>query len=268
MTFGEYNHLFGILSEPQNESSDAYKPIVLILNSGLVNRAGPFRMSAELARVLTSSGYEVFRFDLSGIGDSERPNTDRRGFEERNLDDIEKAVCCLRKRNPSQKVIVLGLCTGADFSHRAGSRISSVSGCILLDGYGYPSMRFYLKRFVPILLNPIRFFKAAAMVFKALAKPETSNDDSGFTWEHPLKSEYIENMETMHKRNVKHLYVHTGGVKSYFNYANQYKDVFSKYPFSKDVTTEYFENADHSYILLKQRKQLFSLITDWLSTEF
>ena len=192
ITFGEYNHLIGILSEPQGENSNPDKPIILILNSGLVNRAGPFRMSTELAHVLTSQGYDVFRFDLSGIGDSERPSADKRGFEERHLDDIEEAVECLGKRKPSQKVIVLGLCTGADFAHRAGARLSGVAGCILLDGYGYPSKRFYFKRFAPILLNPIRFIKAIATVIKGLSKSASSEKQESvgdaFTWEHPPKS--------------------------------------------------------------------------------
>ena len=76
--FGEHSNLLGILSESNtlNKSNDI--PGVIILNAGLVNRTGPFRMSVELARLLAENGCNVLRFDLSGIGDSEKPNNDRR----------------------------------------------------------------------------------------------------------------------------------------------------------------------------------------------
>lgn len=67
--FGE--GLVGVLSRPRQIV--AGRPAVILLNAGLVQRSGPFRVYAQLARALASCGFVVLRFDLSGRGDSASP---------------------------------------------------------------------------------------------------------------------------------------------------------------------------------------------------
>lgn len=43
---------------------------VIVLNSGLVHRPGPARLSVHLARALAAAGRACIRFDYSGVGDS------------------------------------------------------------------------------------------------------------------------------------------------------------------------------------------------------
>ena len=65
--FGEKQNLVGILSEPDNQRESNDKPLVLILNSGLVHRPGPLRVNKEFSLYLAEQGFASFRFDLSGI---------------------------------------------------------------------------------------------------------------------------------------------------------------------------------------------------------
>ena len=74
-------------------------------------------------------------------------------------------------------------------------------------------------------------------------------------------------MEVMHNRGVKHLYVYTGGVKTYYMYEKQYYDVFKQYDFCSDVEVKYLENSDHTYILQQYRTEMFKMISDWLTTK-
>src|ERR1700754_2059370 len=67
---GARNSMVGLVTQPVDyEPSD--RPVFVILNSGIIHRVGHHRMYVSLARMLARAGYQVLRFDLSGIGDSE-----------------------------------------------------------------------------------------------------------------------------------------------------------------------------------------------------
>src|ERR1700722_13909181 len=67
---GARKTMVGMMTQPvEYEPGD--RPVVVILNSGIIHRVGHHRMYVVLARMLAGAGYQVLRFDLSGIGDSE-----------------------------------------------------------------------------------------------------------------------------------------------------------------------------------------------------
>src|SRR5215471_10633060 len=68
--FGAQRSLVGIVSHPAD--FDPARPAVLLLNAGLMHRAGPYGVYVKLARQLASLGFLVLRFDFSGVGDSPR----------------------------------------------------------------------------------------------------------------------------------------------------------------------------------------------------
>ena len=87
-------------------------PTVVILNAGLLHRVGPNRMSVRLASSLADRGIGSFRFDLSGIGDSDTTDTDLLDTE-RAIADIRSALDHLDARGGTGTYVVAGLCTGA-----------------------------------------------------------------------------------------------------------------------------------------------------------
>ena len=270
--FGKYKNLVGIYSPPVEKGSLSGDTAIMILNSGLVHRAGPFRENAELAQFLSRAGISVFRFDLSGIGDSEISRNDKRPYRERFSDDIGEAIDFLHTRYKIDKIIVFGLCTGAELAHYAAVRYSQIIGSILIDGYGYPTRTFLVKRYGPVLVDSRRLVKATGkLAGKFLSSNQPKNDSEhleGYLWELPDKNDYISQMQLIHEKGVKQFFVFTGGVKSYYNYQNQFHDGFGSYPFANDVTVEFFEDSDHTFILLEQRRQLFDTILSWLHLTF
>jgi hypothetical protein len=62
--------LIGILHSPSKDANKRHVGIN-ILCPGTKHRVGPHRLNVKLARYLCDLGYFVFRFDPSGIGDSE-----------------------------------------------------------------------------------------------------------------------------------------------------------------------------------------------------
>lgn len=262
---GEKKNLVGFYTPClENETANTG---VIILNAGLVNRAGPFRMGTELARELGKHNFSTFRFDLSGMGESTKLANDSRELNQRYLDDIGEAIAFLKSEN-IKNIVVLGLCTGADLAHKAATLHPEVNGSVLLDGYGYPNFKFWLGKVTALLRNPTRLPKAVLSRLVPSSSGKAADNDLGFTWELPTKQSYINDMQTMHSRNVQQLYIYTGGVKDYYAYKEQFHDAFSSHSFAKDVTVDYLEHADHTFIVVKHRKEMFKLITQWLNHSF
>ncbi len=269
--FGGARNLLGIYAQAEKVNDKGTDLGIVLLNSGLVHRAGPFRIHTELSRHLNQKGYNVFRFDVSGVGDSEITANDSRAYKERFIEDIGEAIDFLKRQYHINRIVVFGLCTGADLAHTAAVRFPQVVGGILLDGYGYPSWRFLLRRYGPVLSNPARLTSAVVKLTARLFKPagqklvESGMDD--FFWILPDKKAYIEEMQNLHQRGVRQLYVYTGGIKHYYNYHNQFQDCFRQYEFANDVQVSYLEHVDHTFILMAYREHLFELVTQWLDRQ-
>jgi len=267
--FGEKQNLVGILSEPNTAQITQDKPLILILNSGLVHRPGPLRMNKEFSLYLAEHGFSSFRFDLSGIGDSEKQASNNQTFKDRNLSDVGEALELIKDKISPTKIIIMGLCTGADLAHRSAVKYKDISGSILLDGYGYPTRKFYMKRYLPILMNPKRFLNIVIRIASTIFSKDKKNISSeqgadAYYWELPDKQDYINEMQLQHKKGNKHLYVYTSGVREYYNYKQQFFDTFKDFDFCSSVDVEYFAYSDHIYILLEQRKQLFDCTLNWI----
>jgi pimeloyl-ACP methyl ester carboxylesterase len=111
--FGEAGSLVGIVtSDPQ---ANADQPAVILLNPGIVHRAGPGRIYVKIARALAASGFAVLRFDFSGIGDSS-VRRDNRRFEESSVDETRAAMNFLHATRGCERFILMGGCSGAAVS--------------------------------------------------------------------------------------------------------------------------------------------------------
>ena len=69
LRFGRQQHLVGVVHEPDEAVA---QPIgILIWNTGIAHRIGPFRVHVDIAEKLCLAGFYVLRFDLSQQGDSD-----------------------------------------------------------------------------------------------------------------------------------------------------------------------------------------------------
>lgn len=264
--FGDNQHLLGILTEPAQGATQ--KPVIIFLNAGVVHHIGPFRMSTDYARALTAEGFSSFRLDLSGIGDSNLGSS-QVSAEQRFINDVKAAMDTLQAQlGAHTRFIVFGLCTGADNAHKVAANDDRLCGAVFLDGYAYPTPKFYWLRYSPILLSPKRLL---GVLLRMVKKPEAaadngaSREDSIFTWSLPAKEKSVGEWTRMLGNGMQMLFVYTGGALNMLNYEQQMFDAVPVMKANQDkLMVKLLRTADHTYTLAQDRAQLLGLIRDWL----
>ena len=267
--FGDENNMLGIVSLP--EIIDENKPAILILNSGLIHRVGPYRMSVEIARNLAKQGFIVFRFDLPNVGDSSGYKTSK-NYQQRTIHEIKSAIDVISQRYKSNKFVSLGLCTGAMNSHIIAVNDKRVISAVMLDAYAYPTFKFLYKRYshkVIKLLNPLFISSLLAKLFKKNHHDnQVSEMDEVSYWELPDKKEIESELKQLAERNVDLLYIYTGGSLYYYNYKHQFRDTFKSIDFKSHLDVELFEKIDHTFTLQRDRDFLFEFLQNWIVRKY
>ena len=125
--------LYGCLTQP---SPGAELAAVFVHGwSGI--RGGPNRLFVHLARAMVEDGIPALRFDLRGRGDSggNGLETSLRTMAE----DLEQAVEFARESTGCSRVLLVGICSGANVAIGALDRVppSSVCGLLLYSVYPF-----------------------------------------------------------------------------------------------------------------------------------
>jgi len=264
--FGINDDLHGILSMPDHEFSET-KPIIVILNSGLLHKVGPFRLSVELARNLALSGYRVLRFDVSGIGDSNMRLA--KAGEDNVVTDIMGAMNYLDSIFGDKHYVLIGLCSGADSSHRVSLIDERVVGSVHLDGYGYRNSAYFFYYFVPRLLS-LRLLKKRIKVMFSDNKHVTQGLDEIEAYNRcfPSVDQAINEFSRIIGRGVKLLYIYTGGVENYYNHKGQLRSLLKSVDLQDALDEEYYPSADHTFSRVNCREKVIQRIVDWLTARF
>jgi pimeloyl-ACP methyl ester carboxylesterase len=270
ITFGNEKNLVGVLTEPDESHEVKDVPCVLILNAGILHHVGPFRLHVVTARHLAAEGYMVFRLDVAGIGDS--VPIKGAGYDESSvISDIRMAMDELRNKKGISDFVLMGLCTGAANAHKAAVADDRVKGAVFLDGYAYPTWRFYIKRYLPVLMDPVRVKNAILRMVRHVVGKSATNSQSvdkqeGFGWWIlPPKKEVQEDFVSLVDRGVNLLYIYSGEESEVYNYPQQLQHAFSSINFNGRLKVIINDEADHTYIMAEDRDKLTRLVTDWLN---
>lgn len=271
--FGPEKNMLGIVSEPESNGTDDKpgKPAILLLNSGLIHKVGPYRMSVELARKLAQQGYLVLRFDLPNIGDSRSYKTTQ-GYRERTITEISSAMDAVTKRYKIASFISIGLCTGAMNSHVITLSDDRVKGAVMLDAYAYPTLQFLIKRYANKLY---KVFYPKVILEKITALFESSEYESDVGqgegieyWLQPTKKEIADDLLSIMSRDVNLLYIYSGGANEIYNYEGQFSDTFKSIDFKNNLNVRLLYKMDHTYTLKNDRDYMLNVITSWVEQKF
>ncbi len=263
MYFGPEQNLLGILTSPERPLAGA--PAVVLLNAGLLHRVGPNRLNVTLARHLAGIGITAFRFDLSGIGDSGL------GEGEVGIDrarrDAAAAMDEVHRSTGIDRFVLVGLCTGAFNAFRVALADERVAGCVLIDGYGYPTARSRLRHYRSRILDPDRW---AGFVRRRLGRGDQVDDAGGtdlvvYETEVVPKERFGSELASLVERDVALMMVYTEFGPLPVNYPGQLRDAFPDVDLDRGVDVVWYPQTDHTFTLPGNRRRLVDDIETWLT---
>lgn len=248
--FGRHGSLIGIVSEP---SRPADGPAVVILNAGIIHKAGPSRFSVGLARRLAGAGSRVLRFDLSGIGDSEM-STEEGTLVEIVQRDIADAIALM---DDGRGVVLAGLCSGADNAFYVAADDERVVGLVLIDPTIHRTPGYYRRRNLQRLKSPRSWWNVLSgrsLYLRWRARRAAPPLPPGYygllTCD---REEALGRARKMRERRVKFLYIVTGGASEYCNHPDQILESLPDAFHPDDLCVEWRPEMGHTLDRLGDR---------------
>jgi len=209
--FGDTNTLTGVYTPDatQSETGRESPPCALYLTAGLLHHIGPSRLHVEMARALSMRGVAGFRFDLSGVGDSETGSLGGY-FMERSVQEVMQCMNFLQTTYGHKRFILFGLCSGADDALATALQDRRVVGVALLNGYSYKAgwfklhkvMAFYLPRLMSVSKVRNRLRGLTARISSRFA-PEAEDANASSRPRAALDPDATDSMVSLLKSDLK-----------------------------------------------------------------
>lgn len=266
--FGRHDSLVGILTSAPSERERI--PVVL-LGAGIIHKVGPSRVSVNLARSLARRGHPVFRFDLSGIGDSVRSPGD--SLEEVVKADIRDAVSFVLEQTSStrQGLCLAGFCSGADNAFHMAGEDGRVEAVALFDPTVHRTSGFHRR----LLLNRMTSSRAWVNVLSGRSlRLRLQSEDEGPTppGYYGLLTSGPEEMDERAAgcvaRGVRFLYCLSRNAQNYCNAPEQVEESFPHAYSEQHFTVAWRPEMDHLLSTREQQRDFAELVAGWLDEAF
>ncbi|MEO7068167.1 MAG: alpha/beta fold hydrolase [Rhodanobacter sp.] len=257
--FGRAQHLIGIIGSPPLGMGNG-KLGIIVLNAGLVQRIGPFRLHVDLTRRLNNSGYPTLRLDLSTLGDSAATGEAQSRAQQVRA-DVADGMTLLGQQAGCARFVLIGLCSGAANAHLVACGEARVAGVVFLDGFAYRTLGFVLRRYLPKLANPLRIWR---FFTRRLQPAKQAVVEPNFGVAVPPREQVRNELAGMLERGIKLCFIYSGGASEYFNHRRQFRECFGSVASHRGISISYLKEADHTYILAPDRQLLLNTIEDWL----
>jgi hypothetical protein len=267
--------LAGVICEPQRADPD--KPVVVILNSGVMHHVGACRLSVKLARELAQrTGLLCVRFDFSGIGDSGKRGQNS-SLEQLALEEIREVLDYFETHRRARRFILCGLCSGAHNAMAAAVDDARVVGLVQFDGHCYPTWKSYLYFYAPRLLKR-KHWKSVTRRAQMKLRGDSRNNPGGIPVvdarfvEQPLfaakppKETMQAGLLALVNRQVKMFFVYTGSDHLDFMYPQQYVECFHAVNFKQLLTVEHYPTATHIFTEPHYQHLLIEQTVVWSKT--
>ena len=273
---GKQKSLVGIVTRiPLNDPTE--RPAVVILNTGIIHRVGHNRMYVDLSRILARAGHTVLRFDFSGIGDSES-RADALPPWESVFSDIAEVLDWMESTHGIRRVILMGLCSGADHALYYGSSDDRVVGLVLMNPTIPPTPKHYLHYFGRRMFR-VRSWLNAAMgrarawtmlgnaIWNFLPKPASVKSETSVDPQSPafLSPAFFEDLyQRSVARDIHFLVILTAGQDTRYTYREQLLDAFPNVSFRHLLRLKFLDDCDHTFLFESNRAQLTDLVLGWV----
>ena len=276
--FGDLGSLIGVWTQPSD--LDTRRPAVVIISAGTVHRAGPWRLHTQLSRVLAREGLASFRFDLSGIGDSER-RTDGAGTRDAIALDVSAALHYVGEHCGVDRFVLLGLCSGAQDALLSAVSDPRVVGVVAMDLIA--EMRNWQHRLWHLrkrmLSGPAAWRRALTNRILRLARvvrhtspeqPQRRRRDLGLEGVRPPlpREELAGVLSRLLERDTRLLLLFSNGLEWNYNHRSQFEENFPALARHPNLTHHFLPGANHTLTARKDRAAAVERITEWLGLDF
>jgi pimeloyl-ACP methyl ester carboxylesterase len=251
--------VFGIVSAPAPDRKK--KTGVVIFNSGILHRPGPFRMHVRLARRLASLGYPTLRFDFPGVGDSlARATRPPMQIVCDVLAHAQQATGCAR-------FVVGGICSAADLGWQLALADERVAGVLLIDGLARKGRYFLIGRLKRALRkSPGDWIDLVRrVVTRAKPTPPIETVENLRDW--PAAGAERQELRTLLDRGTS-LFILFGGGTSYFLHPGQFHDTYGADSRAAGVDFHYWPECDHMMYSEIDRARFIDTFAAWLGQRF
>jgi alpha/beta superfamily hydrolase len=275
VAFGEENRLSGVLTSPTAGPGSGVSCV--IHNSGVVPRAGVARLHVRLARRLAARGVRTLRFDLSGLGDSERASAAARGAEGAT-NDLLAASDFLRDTEGSRGECFIGLCSAAYDGLAVAATSDRAVGLVAIDLIGefrttrhvvthYARRAGRIESWVNAVTAPTR---AAKALQRRLSVPKSTGAPDSWLGVRPVlpRETMRARLDGLLSRGAPVLFVFSGGLEDNYNYEGQLGDALPELRASPLVEDVFMPHARHVFDDRQHQLDLCTTITDWVVRRF
>jgi hypothetical protein len=269
--FGAEVNLVGVLCHPSPDQPTAEDTFVILLNSGTLHRVGPCRLYVKLAQHLANIGIPSLRFDFSGIGDS-HPRSDGLAFHDYSVAEVSSAIDYLSNGAHTPKIILLGICSGADTAWYSAINDPRVSAVVLVDGFAHRNLKFYWHHYKQRIFSAAvwkNFLRNPMDGFAFLSdKPSTDSaadiDGAVFDRDWPDQDKYSAGLEQLKSQKTSLYYVFTGGVYDYLNHPEQFSATYKSMQDYDRLSVDHYPEADHMISDIDTQRELIGKISTWV----
>ncbi|MBP2648525.1 MAG: hypothetical protein H6Q77_2149 [Gemmatimonadetes bacterium] len=275
VAFGPDRRLIGILTAPVAPRLPG-SPHVVLLNSGLIHRVGTSRLHVLLARDLAAGGIATLRFDLSGIGDSER-QPEAITLQQSVEQDISAALAFLSAEHGAGHFVLAGLCSGAYDAFHAAQEDPRISSVVLLDIPGpFLSWRHVVHHLKARVLRsaswrrPIDKLLLYARVLRHVSRPGPGPTEIGYRpgVRRSMSREHMQSaLEEILGRNVHLYFIFTAGVPGNYNHRSQFRRAFPAAAEHSALKHDFLPECDHLFSSSAARARVVSLIREWVASQ-
>ena len=265
--YGENNRGLGMITLPNNVQG---VPVVVMLNSGLLHRAEPYRLNVLTGRRLAEIGYICLRVDLSGKGDTparkELTNRESVALDWRYIK--QSITQSFGQRN----IIVMGLCSGADNCVKIAAQDSDVKGLILMDSVANKDDGFNRRKLLNYITNIYKWPILLKKIFKIIGNVQSANDlvlaNRASLRDPPNDQDFRQCFAHLMASDGKILAIFTGFALSYYNIQGQFVKGMATSGLDHLCEEIFWPNVMHLYSAQEHRDRLIKAIATWCETHF
>lgn len=268
VTFGLRNELVGILTTPES-ALDLQRPIVLMWNVGVNHRVGPFRFNVDLARHLAAKGFATYRFDKSGLGDSDFRREAVPEAESEAL-DVTEAMDVVTRRTSAEQFVLVGYCSSVDAAHQVTMVDPRVVGAVHIEGYAYPTpgSRRRARRNLLSWSRWDRAVRRRCVRILRRRKSSSTSDVAGSIYSRriPTQEQFAADLATLSGELAKpHLFIYSSSL----NGAEQFSEMFDHPDIDHSrIVFEHYADADHTFYTVDHREMVIRSVAEWLANAF